>query len=121
MGSAYYQRKPRRVSLPNQVTEVLFIFATDVLDELGVGRQRKLKMNAPRFSVGLGVVDGDLKIDMPKIAAAESLRQTHGFRSRMAAVVEPVIIDEARGFDHQRVVFPMADRVSHPAWIGVFG
>src|SRR6266852_4332102 len=85
------------VSLPHQVPEVLFILVTDVLNKLSVGRECKLKIHAPRFGVGLGVVDSDLKVDMPKIAAAESFRQMHGFRSGMTAVVQPVVINKARG------------------------
>ena len=81
--------------LPTKCVTSFFILIADVLNQLRIG-QRQLKIHGPWLRVGFGIVDGDLKIDMPEIAAMESLGQAQGFGSRMTVIVEPVIFLKAR-------------------------
>src|SRR5580700_5276173 len=65
------QRADSRPLFSHQVLKVLFILVADVLNQLGVG-ERELKIHGPWLGVRLRIVNRDLSVDMPKIAAAES-------------------------------------------------
>src|SRR5690349_1579680 len=92
---------------------------TYVFDQLRVRHERQRDLDRPWFGVRLGVVDGYVEVHVAEVDAMEALDRTHRFRVRMAAVVKPGPVVEARGFDHESVAFPLANRVSVPGRIRI--
>src|SRR5215471_10623471 len=75
--------------------------------------------DCPWPGVSLGVVDGDLDVQVAVIGAAVTLDDLAGLGECAAFHVEPAEILEMRRFHDQRVAFPMADRISVPPWFGI--
>src|SRR3984893_60340 len=65
----------------------------------------------PRPRPGGGIVDGELVFDRLRINALEGFRDLLGF---VVTVAIGVIGPKVRGFDDQRVAFPMSAGVSMP-------
>src|SRR5437867_1102376 len=55
---------------------------------------------------------------MAEIGAPEALRHAQRFCMRIASN-EPCPVVVSVALHHQRVSFPVAHRISHPAWIGI--
>jgi hypothetical protein len=58
---------------------------------------------------------------MPEVSALEPFGDVQRLGVGMAAVVDPTLIVEAGGVDHQGIAVPAAHRIAHPSGIGVFG
>src|SRR5947209_17977491 len=99
--------------LAHQVVEVLFVFVADRLQQLATAIQLRVNRNRPWSGIRLGIVERELNIHVPKVAAAEAFGHMQGFRMRVAAEIKPRFIVKARRFDHERVALPMTDRISH--------
>ena len=73
------------------------------------------------FGEHLGVIDGHIDVQAAEVGAADALRNASFAREEIARRVEPGIVTIARGFDHQRVAFPVGDGVTVPRRQHVFG
>src|SRR5262245_26306700 len=80
----------------------------DVFDQLRVRKQIEHHGDAPRLSIGFLIVDGELNLEVAEVAAPISLDEVQGISGRMTPKVEPRIVDESRGVDHERVALPCA-------------
>jgi hypothetical protein len=92
--------------------KVFFVIA-DVLNQLLV--RKKLKAcygDRPGLSVCFGIVDGDLQVHVPEVAAPEALGHVQRFGLGVPVVVQPADIIEAGSVDYKRVAVPPADRVT---------
>ena len=66
------------------------------------------------FRKALEVVDRDLDLERPVVAAAESFGHACRVAARCTVFVEPCLVLEADGFHDQRIVFPVAHGVAVP-------
>lgn len=107
------QKSVVRVTSP-LLTHRLRVFVADVLDQLVVGLQHLRLDLANRFRVGLRIVNRDLNVHVPEIAAAETLRQLHDITMRVAEPVQPGFVVETDRFDDQRVAIPLVQQVFGP-------
>jgi hypothetical protein len=69
----------------------------------------------------LGVVDGDFHFQRSEVGAAQAFGHARRFGQWVAPHIEPQIVAETDGLDHQRVVFPVRHRVAVPGWLRIFG
>ena len=67
------------------------------------------------------IVHGDLDIQMADITPVKAFRHAQGFAVTGAGIVEPSLVVKARSFHHERIAFPLSDRVSHPGRLRIFG
>src|SRR6202034_1354611 len=64
---------------------------------------------------------GDLKVHVSEIDAMEALGYMQTFGVRVTGHIEPAPIVKTNCFDDQRIFLPVADGISPPGWIRVFG
>src|SRR5215831_20508971 len=105
----------------HQVLQILLILVANVLQEIRVKKQVVVLRNGPGLGVNLGVVYGELDLQMSEIRAPEAFDNMKGIAVRTAAGKNPLVIIEARRIDNQRVAVPFSDGVSRPGGIGIFG
>ena len=60
----------------------------DVFSELRIRKQLETDGRGPRLGIGLGVVDGELNLQMPDVAPPEALRDVQGVTMGVAAIVQ---------------------------------
>ena len=112
----------RGMLLSNDVPErFLVVLVADVLDQFRIRKQSLALSIGQRLRVRLRIVDRDLDIQVPDIAAPEPFDQVHCVAMRMAAAIEPGLVVEAGGVNDQGVAFPETDRVSQPGRLRIFG
>src|SRR5207237_9487857 len=97
----------------HHVGAVLFIL-TDAFDELAVGIQVEGKSHRPGFRIRLRIIECDLNIHMPEVAAAKALGHAQGIGVGMSGIIEPALIIESDGLGNERVTFPPAYGISKP-------
>ena len=72
--------------LTHQVRGVFVVFFADVFDQIVLRKQMDFGVDRPGFRVGLGIVDGDLKVHVAEVAASEALGDVQRFGGRMAGI-----------------------------------
>ena len=82
------------------------VLVADVLDQVHIRKQLLALCVRQRLRVRLRIVDGDLDIHVPDVAAPEPLDQVHGLAVRMAAAIEPGLVVEAGGVNNQGIAVP---------------
>ena len=83
-----------------------FIFA-DAFDELRIGEQFKWDCHRPWFRVCLRVIERDLHIHMPEVAAAKAFRDAQRFALGVAHQIESGLAVEAGCFHYKDVALPV--------------
>jgi hypothetical protein len=68
-----------------------FVLA-DVFDQFRVWKQIERHGDAPRLSIGFRIVDRELNLEMPEVAALISLDKVQRVRRRMTSEIEPGIV-----------------------------
>jgi hypothetical protein len=102
------------------VSQILFIFGAEGLDQVGVGEQELGEFDGDRLSEGFGIVEDELEIQMAEVAAVKTLGDPQGVTVLMAPCVQPAAVVQSDGLDHQRIAFPPADRRTQPGRLRVF-
>src|SRR2546427_3226566 len=97
--------------LAHQVVEVLFVFVADRLQQLATAIQLRVNRNRPWSGIRLGIVERELNIHVPKVAAAEAFGHMQGFRMREAAESKARLIGKARRLEHQPVARPRTELI----------
>ena len=64
-------------------------------------------MNGPRFSVRLGIIEGDQQFHAAGVDSAESLGCSQGIAVRVPTVIQPRLIVETSRLDDERVARPI--------------
>ena len=59
------------------------------------------------LSVGLRIVEGHVQLHMAEIRPVEALRDTQVLAVRMSGEIEPGLVVETGGDDHEGVAFPV--------------
>ena len=77
--------------------------------------------DGPGLRIRLRVVDGNLQIHVAKIFASEAFGHLQRVRDRVSVGIEPGFAVRSGRLDNQRVAVPVADRISLPVGIRVFG
>src|SRR5262249_49179853 len=83
----------------------------NVLDQLCVRQQIECHRDAPRLSIGFRIVDGELNLEMPEVAAPISLDKVEGISRRVTPEIKPCVVHRSRRVDDERVAIPRAARV----------
>ena len=91
------------VSFHHQVIQVLLILKAHVVDEIRIKLDVLIEVNAPRFRIGLGIVDRQIDFQPSKIRPADALGDLRRIRNRIAQNIEPDAVAEALGVYHQRL------------------
>src|SRR5262249_23055867 len=102
-----------------EVRSILLVFAADVIEHVAVGHERERRLDVERPRVVLRIVEGQLQIDVSKVAAVVALGDAHLVASRMAEGIERGPGVNADGFDDERIALPGADGVPRPTRFGI--
>src|SRR5574339_97468 len=97
----------------------LLAFGADLVDELGIRGELLAQGHRPRFRIRLGVVDGDVDLDVPEVGPPYSLTNLAGAGNHAAAPVDPQIVAKPDAVDDQRVAVPGGRRITLPRGIGL--
>ena len=93
--------------------KVLFVLGADRLQEIAIHKQLRVNCNRPWFGIGLGIVECELNLQVADVYAAEALGHAQSVGVGVAGKIQPGFIVVSRCFHHQRVAFPVSDRVTH--------
>src|SRR5689334_16040185 len=93
---------------------VAVVLQAHELEQFLIGHDPLVVANRPRRRVELRIVDGDIDLHAAISRAAEPLRNFRRVAERRAEHVEPAVVAQARGFDDQRVLVPVAYRIAVP-------
>jgi hypothetical protein len=63
------------------------------------------------FGISSRIIDGDLKIDMPKVAAPQALGHLQCFRLRVSAIVQPALVIKTESLAEHRRLLEVDDRL----------
>src|SRR5690606_24901026 len=99
------------------VIDVAIVVVTEVLDDVLVGYPLLRPRRGPRARVRPRVVDRDLVSERVDVRARDALDQMQRLGVRIAFTVQPEPLVEADRVDHERVAFPVSDRVTEVARI----
>src|SRR6516165_6153879 len=94
--------------LANQVGIVLLVLTHVLIREIIEDRSY-----APGLGIGIRVLDDELEVHVPEVAAEVAFGNVCGFGLGVPVHVQPALIVEAGGVDHERVSVPLAYRVAH--------
>src|ERR1700677_3451465 len=106
-------------SFTHHVARRFIVLFTDILSDVVFRQEMNFARDGPGFGVGFRIVDRELNVHMSYITARETLGQMHRFGLGMASHIQPFFAVEARGFNHQRIAFPMPNRVTLPRGIRI--
>ena len=87
--------------------QVLFVFETNVIQQVGIQLQDLVHLDGPGLGVRLGIVHGELDFQASVIETPDALGHLGGIRDRVAAGIEPDPVAKAGGLHHQSVAFPL--------------
>src|SRR5207244_6844083 len=59
------------------------------------------------------IFDGEIDLQSVRGDAAQPLGDVEPIRMRMPGTIEPGLVVESHGVDHERVAIPMADGIAH--------
>src|ERR1700682_1963525 len=90
--------------------DILLIFQTDILEEIGVRHQKLVDFHSERLAVAFRIVDRHLNFHVADIATMKTLGYVQRVSMGMAGGIQPASIVEAGGIDDQRVSFPPSSR-----------
>src|SRR5688572_31346243 len=86
-------------------------FSADFVDELGVCGKLLPQGDRPWPGVRLRVVHGHLDFEVTEVGPPDSLAHLGGFGDHAAVPVDPQVVAESDGVDHQRLAGPRRRRV----------
>ena len=91
----------------------------DVLQQCGIRFEDVFHPHQHRFGERFWIGECHLEFHVSKVAPVETLRDPKRLGLRMPAHIEPAPVIETHGLNHQRVAFPVSDRISQPCGIGI--
>src|SRR6266700_5325894 len=97
---------------------VVRTFIADGFHHFRVGSQPRAEWECPGLVVSLGIIERHCYFQVAETGAPEALRHAQRFCMRIASK-EPCSVVVSAALHHQRVSFPVAYRISHPARVGI--
>src|SRR5262245_55023687 len=123
--------EPKPAASTNKEFNFIVLFRTDVvsgvailadeLDQFRVEHNTLVDSDGKRLGVGLGIVDGHIDFEVSEIGPSKTFDRFSGIGQRVPVDIQPAGIAEVRGLHNKRVTLPLANRVTIPPGIGVFG
>src|SRR6266852_7111461 len=104
-----------------EVRAVLLVFIAKGLQNVAVWNQELRDLYRDWFEVHLGVLDGHLQVHMAEIAAVKALLKAQSLAAGMSEAIQPALIVESRRIHHERIAFPMPNRIAEPRRVGISG
>src|SRR5262249_36769644 len=106
----------------------LLVLVADELDQFLIGKISLVHTDSERFRVGLWIFNRDVDLEMTERRAPDSFGEFRLLAVRTAVDIQPTVERavfrpaQVVGFDHERVAFPVPDRVAVPprlriAWL----
>jgi hypothetical protein len=103
-----------------EVGAVLFVLFAGVGHDLGI-LALDGERDGPWFGVKLGILEGHGPFDIVFVDLLKALDQMQLIAVLMAGGIEPSAIVQADRIDDQRVAIPVADGISEPGGVQIFG
>src|SRR6185295_14296048 len=103
------------------VDAVFLVFGTHCLQHIAVGNQVEREFHCERPRVVLRIVDSQVDVHMPEVAAMVALDHAGRFAAGVSRGVEWSLSVKARGLDGQCVALPLAHGISHPGELQILG
>jgi len=99
-------------SFPFQVITVFLVFIAEHFEDVVIGHERVRNFNSKGLRIHFGIIKGDLIIQVPEIAAMETLYNVQGFAVWMTHSIQHRLVVKPGRFDNERVLFPVTCRVA---------
>src|ERR1700682_2719501 len=97
------------------VSDILVVLLADIFHKIRVRFQSGVSIQGKRLGIGSRVLDGSFPFDVPQVGAGRTLNSVQLFGARVTGEVDPELVVETDGVDHQRVALMLANRFTIPS------
>ena len=99
--------------------QVPVVFLANVLQNFLIRIPGRLRHNGPWFRVVFRIVDGGFEAKGVRIGPRKPFGHVQLFAMLVPGGIQPGAVVKAQGVDHERIAFPLPNRISEVRRIGV--